>query len=120
MNIQAIQQTISSLWQKFNPTPESYLSEITPRALKDYVDAFLGSDEGALWAAHIIQDDPALSQFLPDAPEMAMEQLLQYQGLHAIAVHRKAHALYTKGDVTQVRALSQAAFNGGYRNSSGC
>jgi serine O-acetyltransferase len=109
MNIQAIQQTISSLWQKFNPTPESYLSEITPRALKDYVDAFLGSDEGALWAAHIIQDDPALSQFLPDAPEMAMEQLLQYQGLHAIAVHRKAHALYTKGDVTQVRALSQAA-----------
>lgn len=69
-------------------------------ATKDFLDGEPG------WVDNAIRHDPALSS---KGSEEAMAELMTYQGLHAIALHRKAHALYEKGDFYESRKLSQGA-----------
>lgn len=64
--------------------------------------AFLESEPD--WVANAISHDPALSS---KPNEDAVEELLTYQGLHAIAWHRKAHDEYEKGNFGEARKISQ-------------
>lgn len=64
------------------------------------------------WLDNAIANDPALQKKPDGSPisrEEAYTQLFAYQGLHAVALHREAHALYNEGKGTEARALSQAA-----------
>lgn len=80
------------------------LPSVSEKALRAAVKSFLASEPQ--WIARAIARDPALAS----KPEKeARKEVLLYQGLHAIALHRKAHALYEKGKVVEARQMSQAA-----------
>jgi serine O-acetyltransferase len=99
--------------------------EITDAALKSVIRRFL-APEGAptapdlltgnrggfgelSWVSHAIKTDPALNN-KPQAA--ALDEVLLYPGLQALALHRVAHELYASGnprDQVKARAISQAA-----------
>lgn len=66
------------------------------------VKVFLEKEPG--WIDRAVSLDPALSD--KNEEEIAKE-VLTYQGLHAIALHQKAHTLYNDGEFSEARRLSQ-------------
>lgn len=92
--------------------------EISEKQLKAYIADFLQDEPD--WIPRLIKRDPALSEHLKnvenssEAQQQAvlhevLKEALLYQGLHAIAIHKAAHALHQKHEFAQARALSQAA-----------
>ncbi|MBA4274091.1 MAG: hypothetical protein C0436_00395 [Alphaproteobacteria bacterium] len=83
---------------------------LTESEVLEAVSQFLLSEPN--WLDNAIANDAAL-QTHPDGTSVskaeAYTQLFTYQGLHAIALHRQAHALYDKGKIAEARSLSQAA-----------
>lgn len=80
------------------------LSAVDEKMLRAAVNDFLAAEPR--WITEAIARDPALSSKLRSDAE---KEVLLYQGLHAIALHRKAHALYLEGKTVEARQLSQAA-----------
>lgn len=99
-------------WKKLLDTKANaiLLPHISEQHLLAAIGSFLASEPQ--WLDHAIANDAALRK-KPDgaavSKEEAYTQLFGYQGLHAVALHREAHALYEQGKVTEARALSQAA-----------
>lgn len=98
-------------WQQLLESKNAIvLPQLDERKLQESIGKFLvGEPE---WLDKAIAKDPAL-QKKPDgraiSKEEAYSQLFTYQGLHAIALHREANALYKRGQGEEARALSQAA-----------
>lgn len=76
---------------------------ISEKELQDSVRQFIGSEQTWLQAA--INRDPAIEK----KGEEGINELLTYQGLHAIALHRWAHSEYNSGHFYEARRISQAA-----------
>lgn len=80
--------------------PGSYFVTLSDKEVEKVVRNFVASDEGGEWLQNAINLDPALQkpkkvgQNNIEPIEGAVEQLLTYQGLHAIALHKKAHDSY--------------------------
>ena len=66
------------------------------------VEAFLKKEPD--WLSNIKEKDPALS-----GAHNATDELMLYQGLHAIAFHQQAHALYEKSQRAKVMDRKEAA-----------
>lgn len=89
---------------------DSFLYTPTAEEVGQAIDAFFSSEDGKGWIESAIRLDPALQR--ADIPvttngdgkkhvepiEGAIDQLLTYQGLHAIALHHKAHEIYENAD----------------------
>lgn len=74
------------------------------------VEAFTTSDKGQGWIDNAIAHDAALKSKISNGDDTeARAEALTYQGLHAISLHEKAHALYERGDFLEARRLSQGA-----------
>lgn len=90
---------VKQQWQKVSQrllyTPSE---EEVQAAVKDFLD------QEPEWINRAVALDPALSD--KDTSE-AVTEVLTYQGLHAIALHRKAHALYDEQKYSEARRLSQ-------------
>jgi serine O-acetyltransferase len=87
----------------FNDTKEDFLTwtpseKETRAAVLDFLKV------EPEWIDNAINNDPALSSKPVD---IARQEVLTYQGLHAIAWHQKAHALYEKGEFAEARKISQ-------------
>lgn len=101
MNFNKITQLLSNTWDRLS---QGLLYTPPEDKVRDAVKAFLATEPE--WARHAIERDPALmDKSEPDA----LEELLTYQGLHAIALHHEAHTLYNKGEYASARKLSQGA-----------
>lgn len=98
-------------WQRLLESKNAIaLPQIDERKLQEAIGKFLlGEPE---WLDRAVANDPALQKRpdgTPISKEEAYTQLFTYQGLHAIALHREANALYKQGRGEEARALSQAA-----------
>lgn len=86
------------------PKDFDLLPTVSPAMLRKAINDLLKSEPE--WIDRAIEHDFALW----NRPRREVEkELLLYQGLHAIALHRKAHALYVKGKRVEARSLAQAA-----------
>lgn len=98
-------------WQQLLENKDTIaLPQINERRLQESIGKFLISEPE--WLDRAIANDPALQKRPNGAAiskEEAYTQLFTYQGLHAIALHREANALYGQGRGEEARALSQAA-----------
>src|SRR5690348_5853566 len=86
------------------PDNISILSSVSESELKEAIRDFLNDEPE--WIDYAIRQDPALTTKSRERAEM---EVFLYQGLHAIALHRKANKLYLAGDTFRARQLSQAA-----------
>lgn len=85
------------------PKDFNLLPSIDEKTLRAAIEDFLKAEPK--WIDRAIEHDFALWR----RPRHEVEkELLLYQGLHAIALHRKAHALYSKGKRVEARQLAQA------------
>jgi len=95
---------VGFLKEKWAALTQHMLYTPSEEELRTQVKDFLAHEPG--WLSHAISLDPAL---LDKGEEGALAELLTYQGLHAIALHRQAHALYEKGEFAEARRISQGA-----------
>lgn len=111
--------------------PGRYYFSLSASDVEGYVRQFVSTDEGGEWLQNAINLDPALHKQPRKGAEAvipidgAVEQLLTYQGLHAVALHKAAHKKYNDAlaeygretysktriiaDFFKARQLSQAA-----------
>ncbi|MFO1242018.1 MAG: hypothetical protein U1E36_02285 [Rickettsiales bacterium] len=85
---------------------DSFLYTPSKEDVQSAIEDFFSSDAGKGWIEAAIRLDPALQrQDIParingdgkphvEPIEGAIDQLLTYQGLHAVALHHKAHGIY--------------------------
>lgn len=89
--------TRDALQKLSNADKEVYFPEIRPAQLKGYITEFLKDEKGDGWIEAFIKKDAALREQGSDRPTLtAVDELLTYQGLHAISAHHHAHALFKK------------------------
>lgn len=101
MNFDTIKQQLTDAWGSLS---QGLLYTPTEEKVRNAVKAFLSAEPE--WARHAIERDPAL---MDKTESDALEELLTYQGLHAIALHHEAHELYNKSEYALARKLSQGA-----------
>ena len=108
MDFNKIKQLLKDKW---NSLSEKLLYTPSESDVQDAVKAYLTAHPD--WIQSAIARDPALAN---KGEEGAVAELLTYQGLHAIALHDKAHNLYVKGvrdknpkDMVEARRISQGA-----------
>lgn len=96
-----IREIIKNQWDKVSTrllyTPSE---DEVQAAVKDFLE------KEPAWIDRAVALDPALSN--KNEEEIAKE-VLTYQGLHAIALHEKAHSLYNNREFSEARRLSQGA-----------
>lgn len=98
-----IKEAVNNLPLSLSNIKEDFLTwtpseQETRQAVLDFIK------EEPEWIPNAIKNDPALSSKIP---EEAVKEVLLYQGLQAIAWHRKAHEHYLKGEFTEARKISQ-------------
>lgn len=86
------------------PPDLTLLPEVSEDQLRKAVSVFLAKEPD--YINTVISKDPALSSKPRDEAE---REVLLYQGLHAIALHRQASEMYHNGNFLGARSLSQAA-----------
>ncbi len=96
-----IREIIKNQWDKVSARLLYTPSEEEVQAA---VNDFLEKEPG--WIDRAVSLDTALAN--KNEEEIAKE-VLTYQGLHAVALHQKAHGLYNEGKHSEARRLSQGA-----------
>lgn len=108
MDFKRIRQLLDNVWKSISEKWEGrprLLYTPSEEEVESTVRSYLEKHPG--WVEYAIRKDPAL---LNKGEQAAIEELLTYQGLHAVAFHEKAHALYASGKAKQqveARRISQ-------------